>query len=143
MEADEHGVRAPIQQQHDQLIGGVDDNPFGGLFAGMRPNRPQARSFNEGQNAPNRNDLADPFLRRAATQRIPRMREPRPQDFKFSLDMVYADDPEEAEEQRLVRQQAQRYTLRDYIGYFISSIWYTIKWTITLGGTLANTGYEQ
>jgi hypothetical protein len=32
------------------------------------------------------------------------MREPRPQDFKFTLDMVYADDPEEAEEQRLVRQ---------------------------------------
>jgi hypothetical protein len=43
----------------------------------------------------------------------------------------------------MVRQQHQRYTLRDYIGYFINSIWYTIKWTITLGGTLANTGYEQ
>jgi hypothetical protein len=55
--------------------------------------------------------------------------------------MVYRDDPEEIEA-RLIRQQAQRYSIRDYIGYFISSIWYTIKWTITLGGTLANTGYE-
>lgn len=87
--------------------------------------------------------MADPFLRRAATQRLPRLREPRPQDFKFSLDMVYRDDLEEGEESRLIRQQAQRYSLRDYIGYFMNTIWYTIKWTITLGGTLANTGYEQ
>jgi hypothetical protein len=61
---DDHGVRAPIQQQHDQLI---DDNPFGGLFAGIRPQRPAAHSYHEGQNAANRNELGDPFLRRAAT----------------------------------------------------------------------------
>ena len=29
------------------------------------------------------------------------------------------------------------------MSYFISSIWYTIVWTVTLGGTLANTGFEQ
>ena len=120
----------------------IDDSPFTSLFGGMRPARPFANSYNEGQNPPNRqNNMGDPFLRRAATQRVPRIREPRPQDFKFSLDMVYRDDPEE-DDSRLIRQQAQRYSIRDYIGYFISSIWYTIKWTITLGGTLANTGYE-
>ena len=33
--------------------------------------------------------------------------------------------------------------MRDYVSYFIPSIWYTIVWTVTLGGNLANTGYEQ
>jgi hypothetical protein len=47
--------------------------------------------------------MGDPFLRQAA-HRVPRVREPRPQDFKFTLDMVYRDDLDEAEDQRLVRQ---------------------------------------
>jgi hypothetical protein len=38
--------------------------------------------------------MGDPFLRRAVSS-IPRLREPRPQDFKFSLDMVYRDDVDE------------------------------------------------
>jgi hypothetical protein len=55
-------IRAPIQQQHDQLI---DDSPFAGLFGGIRPNRPFANSYNEGQNPANRqNNLGDPFLQR-------------------------------------------------------------------------------
>lgn len=66
----------------------------------MRPARPYANSYNEGQNAANRPQnagLGDPLMRRALTQRIPRLREPRPQDFKFSLDMVYREEDEDEE----------------------------------------------
>lgn len=74
------------------------------------------------------------------------MRDPMPQDYKFTVECLYPPEedlisPEEAG--RPIRQQQQGRSLRDYVSYFISSIWYTIVWTVTLGGNLANTGYEQ
>ena len=74
------------------------------------------------------------------------MRDPQPHDYKFTVECEYPADEDNVNPEEIgrpIRQQQQVRSLRDYVSYFISSIWYTIVWTVTLGGNLANTGYEQ
>jgi hypothetical protein len=78
----------------------------------------------------------------------PRPREPRPQDWKFTINQPY-DDPQAEEGQaaydrrRQVRQIQQRQSWREYFGSWLSSIWMTCRWALSLGGTIAPTGAEQ
>lgn len=95
---DDGGVRAPIQQQDDQLIA---DSPFQNMF------NPAPRGFNPpppGGHAPQQ----DPFLGQGGERpqmRLPRVRSPVPSDYRFTCDIPY-DSPEDLAEARAQRHQA-------------------------------------
>ncbi len=130
---DEHGYRAPIQQQEDQLI---DDSPFANLFA--RPYSAPARNTEHvgSQGGP----MGDPFIhqrQRAQTARLPRI-QIRPCDYKLQIDTPYDDGEIPADDQ--IR---QRRTWSESIWNLLSSGWATIRWIITLGGQIAPSGQEQ
>ena len=68
---------------------------------------------------------------------------PRPQDYTFSVDISYEDDPADENRQARLQVQYQRQSWREYIASLLSSVWSTLRWTITLGGTIAAAGTEQ
>ena len=85
------------------------------------------------------------------------MRNPKPTDYRFSLDFDYGEDmitegeesdnaPEEVMERRRLRNARQRNNHRSfgqYVSLFFLKIWYTIKLIVTLGGSIAPVGTEQ
>ena len=136
----DEGVRAPMQYQEDQLIG---DDPFAIL---RQPPQQDAHSRRTGA----RTDIMrggdadgidqNPFIPRAQSARV-RIRNPRPSDYKFSLD--FHEDPGEDNEEsgRPVRQQPRR-TWGQWFSMIVQQVWYTFKLIVTLGGNIAPVGTE-
>lgn len=68
----------------------IDDSPFANLFA--RPySAPNRNSENIHGTRGSGGPMGDPFIQRqrAQTARLPRIREIRPTDYKFSIDTPY------------------------------------------------------
>ena len=92
----------------------------------------------------------NPFIQRAQTQRV-RMRNPRPSDYRLSLDFEYNleetlrdDDSQMNDERRPLNTRRQEgRSWGSYLSIIIQHFWVTIKLIFTLGGTLGPVGNEQ